>query len=270
MLLTIEQQNIKQIELEELIDKLSYQISDKEINDIINKLSNVYTDNFRHRYSNFYPKIKDIDSEATNKDDGKSLETLQENLDQLLVVINNKFSTNEQIPDEKKHFIKCINKLIDHLNLEITRYTNVNSLINENIKINEAILASKTEFQKTKDELCEAQNELSIANQKIDNSKIDVITALSIFSAIILSFTGGFSFLTNSFAQIQATSFYKLTFFILLVGVILFNALYLMFHLIGKIIDRKIDISCISTFNISLIIAMIINFVALFLTNNLE
>ncbi len=267
-LLTIEQQHQKQISLENYIEKLSYQISDEEIANIINSLYDIYKDNFRHYYSTFYQLIENIDSKSSSKEDEKSLEALQENLVQLLKVVNNKFNNNDTTTEEQMYFIKCINKLVDHLNLEIIRYTNVNSLIKENIKLNNEILNTKKNLKKAKEELKIAKDKLESANNKIENSKIDVITTLSIFSAIILSFTGGISLLTNSFAQIQTTSFFKLTFFILLVGLVLFNAIYLMFHIIGKIIDKKIDILCIKTFNLLIICAIIINFILLFLTNS--
>lgn len=255
MLLEQKKQHELQNSLKHCIIELSKESLPKtQLTTIIHELYRIYSNKeFRHSYSAFYPLIAEIDD----------ISSLQENLSLIVELINNNNIENSQQNEIQQHIFKSINKLIDHLSLEIIRYTNVSKIIEKSTTLNK-------ELKNTQKDLQLAKRELRCANEKLEHSKVDVITTLSIFSAIILSFTGGFSFLTNSFAQIQTTSFYKLTFFILLVGVILFNALYLMFHLIGKIIDRKIDISCISAFNISLIIVMIINFVALFFTNSLE
>lgn len=247
MLLEQRGQQQLQTSLKDCIIVLSKEsLTEIQLKEIVQKLFDIYSNKeFRHSYSAFYPLIAEIDD----------ISSLQENLSLIVELLNNNIE-NMQQDEIKQHIFKSIHKLVDHLSLEIIRYTNVSQIIEKSSVLNK-------ELKDTKKDLQNAKRELKRANEKLEHSKVDVITTLSIFSAIIITFTGGFSLVSKSFEYVYKTPTLKLTLFVFIIGVILFNAIYLLLHVVSKIIDKNIHIECIKPFNIIVLCAIVLNLVLL-------
>lgn len=81
-------------------------------------------------------------------------------------------------------------------------------------------------------------------DEKLENNKISSITTLTIFSAVVLAFSGGITFEAGIFKGMAESSPYRIVFIIALTGFILFNTIFELLYLVGKMAGKKIDGSC--------------------------
>lgn len=75
----------------------------------------------------------------------------------------------------------------------------------------------------------------------IKNTLRDYITIFGVFSAIIIAFVGGISYSASVLESINKSSIYRLIFSICLLGLVLFNVIYILLYVIMKI--SKIEIN---------------------------
>lgn len=214
-----------QKQLNSLLKELATKKTDN-IEIIANQICEIYSTHpsFRHRYSDFLPLILEVAKEDSNQ--GYNIEKIDpfgENLNKLKEYVKNK-------EDIKENVLKSIFKLTDHINLEIGRFKE--SIAKEDrIKI--------LEKQNTK-----TTNELNRAIRKLHSVQTELIAVLSIFAAIVLTFSGSMSFIAGALQCMEKTPFLKATFFIALCGFIIFNLIYLMIYLVAKITERNIYAQC--------------------------
>lgn len=132
-------------------------------------------------------------------------------------------------------------KLIDHITLELNRikynsksFTDMQmALMNESLnnatkEINKATdELRKEQFQKVNLEIEEFRHETEELKGKIDDSYSQFVSILGIFSAVVLVFFGGLTAFNSIFANMQNIGRYKLAFTIALVGMIIFNLVFM-------------------------------------------
>ena len=266
-----EESQRRQTELREYLQEMSTTcMSDEYIRVIAAKLKTLYTDGFRHSYSDLFPLIVSI-----AKNPNCSLEYLANNLQSVHTLVE------QDYVDKKNEFAGLyshLRKLSDHLNLEIARYnyyfldSQVDALQRQNEFLqNELRKASDTlsvaqekvssvyegletatqqlkavreSVESAKGELSSAKDVLGKANERIGSMQTELVSVLSIFAAIVLTFSGSMSLLGSALTGMQETPFYKATFFVLLCGFILCNSIFLMMYIIGKITNRNIYARC--------------------------
>lgn len=209
----------------------------EEILNLIKELKKLYANSFRHTYSEFFPIIVDIH----NSPKEYSLEYLSNNLEELKKIV---FEQYQSDTEEDKNFKSVINKLCDHLNLEIARY-NYYLIKEQRVESIETRIKDAQEttrkIEKENNKIIKKSNK---ANKKLKSVQTELITVLSIFSAIILTFSFGVSSFSSVFNNIKDAPFLKSTFFILLCGFIMINLLFAMMYFISKITDRNIYARC--------------------------
>lgn len=112
----IEESRRRQAELENIILEMAMKpLEDNDLRKIAIKFKELYTCNFRHNYSGFYPLILDV-----SKDENEyNLEFLSVNIEQLRILVETDYVNGEK---EFKGLYMPLSKLSDHLNLEIARY----------------------------------------------------------------------------------------------------------------------------------------------------
>ena len=71
-------------------------------------------------------------------------------------------------------------------------------------------------------------------DSKLDSNKISSITTLTIFSAVVLAFSGGITFEAGMLQGMAAASPYRLVFTIALTGFILFNTIFALLYMVGN------------------------------------
>lgn len=193
------------------------------------KLKDLYTLDYRHSYSLFFPIITEIE-----KDKSSSVEYLTSNLATLKEIVE-----QDKLKDEQEFapLYLPLFKLTDHINLEIARYLNYMEKEEQ-----AAILEQKIE--KSNISLTQAKNELGIASRKIKSVQGELIAVLSIFAAIVMTFSGGLNILNGVLATSNNLRFSERILFLLICGFILINFIFAMMYFVAKITDRSIYARC--------------------------
>lgn len=223
----------RQHELTENIYHLSKALleTDEEKEEVASKLRLLYQGGFRHNYSDFFPIILEI----ARQDNDYSIDYLSENLESLRVFVENDYVSNNK---RYTSLYPILEKLCDHLNLEISRW----SYYSQNEHRIEDI-SSKTDSM-TKS-LASAQESLEAASKQASSMQTEVISVLSIFAGIAFVFSGGMSFLGSAIKSINnATNYELVVLVILLCGLVMFNTIFLMMYLVGRITNRNICTHC--------------------------
>ena len=144
-------------------------------------------------------------------------------------------------PDNFDNVKKALNKLFDHISLELIRLDFFNSYLlkieDADKKVNSLLpkINQITEAQKNVDSL---QSDISKLKTSIDNHKIEIVTILGIFASIVFAFAGAFlmsnSILSNFANAKSSTLFLYLVFTVCFVT----NILFYLFSFISKIYDK--------------------------------
>lgn len=99
----------------------------------------------------------------------------------------------------------------------------------------------QTDLQDKQEELSDSlENATSEFNETIKNTLRDHITIFGVFSAIIITFVGGISYSASVLESMNVTSIFRLVFVICLLGLVLFNVIYLLFYVILKVSNLSI------------------------------
>lgn len=264
----------RQIQLEELIEEIARIdigiLSPDAVTEKANQFKAIYSKNFRHQYSSIFPVIKTI-SEGNEYD----AETLLENLR----LIRECVEAEHEKTGKFNSIYGPLLKLMDHINLELARkvasdaegrkrdilekafdesreelakakkaledtrelLTRTEQQLVETQKNESAIVSQIEEAQK---QLSDAQLKLKEVNDKAENNMTQVVSVLSIFSAIVIAFQGGTSLLGNAITSLQNVWVYKSVLVSTLCGLILFNLVFLMMYIVGKLINRSVLAHC--------------------------
>lgn len=194
-----------------IMSKTNREFSRQEIKHLISQLRTIYQNKFRHLYSDIFHLLTLIYS----SDSQYNLRTLSKNIES----VYNEVINNEDYDEE---FRASIQKLYDHVNLDINR-----------LKYTETIAASISE--KVNSQNTKTSQELNIIATKAEKMQKEYITILGIFSSIVITFVAGISFSTSVLSNIDKVSIYRLSFVMVLLAIFLFNFLYLLLEFINKI-----------------------------------
>lgn len=228
----------------------------------VNKLKKIYTNGYRHTYSDIFYKVQTIISENT---DSEVLEILGENLNTLGKRLFELLSQNKDDAN-LQNVTLGYKKFSDHIKLEIGRYnfiksqfmygnfinnTNTNANVKsaddgqaELIKMKQQVDKISDDFKSVRSVTTEAKKQLDGIDDKLENNKISSITTLTIFSAVVLAFSGGITFEAGIFKGMAESSPYRLVFIIALTGFILFNTIFVLLYLVGKLAGKTISTKC--------------------------
>lgn len=167
--------------LENILDVLSDISITRDLNEnkanyyeIIDALSALYSDGYRHQYNIIFKKISKI---YTSDDGEQKLNNIIYHLGLLKQIVEK----NEEF---EENFIKSFIKLYDHVNLEVARIFYTNGMIqnqrNEYKQLFEDLNVQKGELKKV-------NNDLSNTKKAIENTSLDIIGIASlIFSAFTI------------------------------------------------------------------------------------
>ncbi len=253
----------KTSELLSLIDALCDVNFAKEQNNVdgwVGKLNKVYSNDYRHTYSDIFFKIQQIMSDDLSNNaasDTEVLEVLGENLNVLGDRIDELAAQNSDDANYK-NAVSGYKKFSDHIRLEIGRYNFIKSRFagtaadgnsgkatDERSAIDtERILKLEHAMNATRPIVAHAQKQLDSLDEKLENNKISSITTLTIFSAVILAFSGGITFESGIFQGMVESTSYRLVFTIALSGFILFNTIFALLYLVGKMAGKRISTKC--------------------------
>ena len=237
---SIDEELDKQKIIENFIIELSKRHNDKRtILDKFNEFKNIYTHKYRHSYAYIFSVVNKIKKESS--EDSPFL-NIQYNLDYL------KEEEMTKLADNDDRYTSVV-KFFDHLSLEISRFT--------------VWLEYESRIKKYQNDLNDNQEKLKRLQEKLENDleenlskslielknetskvKTDFVTILSIFAAVIIGFAGVLGFGGNLMANLKDVLIYKAVFMMLISGLVLFNGIFVMLHIIAKLTGRSIAHRC--------------------------
>lgn len=211
----------------------------EQLDELCETVKEYYANNKRHKYSEvstFLMENADVDYLLEN------LRLIQERL-------------NES-PEDEPISIKVF-KLIDHITLELnrSRYNSKNFgemqissmdmvLQSASQKIREVTDSlRKEQSQKLASELEAFKCETEELKGKVEDSYSQFVSILGIFSAIVLVFFGGMTAFSSLFANLQNITRFKLVFITALVGMIVFDLVFMFLYVLAKLLKREIAAS---------------------------
>ena len=191
-------------------------LDDAELDRYMTKLIEIYQGGFRHSYSGIFGMITTIDSE-----DKLSIEILQQNI--AFIHENYQEWTLKREASVPEELLKSLNKLEDHINLDISRITYTKKITEEMEEKSRA-----------------TNSNLKIINKKAENMQKEHVTILGIFSSIVITFVAGMVFSSSVLNNIDKVSIYRLVFIMALIALMIFNLVYLLLDFIAKINNQRI------------------------------
>lgn len=145
-------------------------------------------------------------------------------------------SNAKKIIKDCKEVDDKIIKIINYILLEIPRAVEFDKLIAQSNTSQKLLRELRLELRDNKESMKNSQ-------EKIEKMQSDFISILSIFSAVVISFFGGLSVLGSSLENINKVSHYRLGFVIVIIGVTIFNIIYMLLYVISKLTEKKIGMS---------------------------
>lgn len=201
-------------------------LSDKNARkDIYKELEDIYyspdEDCFRHYYSDIFAQLFEIRSDESSSNGSTAI--LLDNLrflNEHYKAINT--DKNGKIIDVSKN----INKLYDHVNLELARmaYSEIGDyqLSEQGMTLNDL---SKT--------VSDLKNDADDIHRSLEKAQTDYIAILGIFASVVLAFVGGMTFSTSVLNNIKDVSIYRLLIVALAIGIVFVTVIFFMFYFIG-------------------------------------
>lgn len=242
--------NEKHGKITEIIWKLAEQrlpqtTTSPDFQNIITALKEVYTDGYRHSYSNISSKIFQIVSigKIENQDaDIVELLYLSENIKSIQVYID--IQTN----DFSQEFKESFRKLSDHIQLEIARIDQQKDIIASTMNTQRQIKDFEDQIKGIGDDTEKRRNELDKLGTEMTDSKNQIIShvvsVLAIFAGIVIAFMTGTTLLSSAFSVMQNTNKYRLVFVLALVGLVLFDLIISLMFIVARLCGKDIGIHC--------------------------
>lgn len=235
-------------------DLLAFLISlteEKEItiNDFL-ELERIYTnDTFSAKYHHFYKDIYSVLTVIQN--DKSSIDVLGQNIAYI-----------EKHYTVQKYDIRPeIEKLYDHLNLEIARLNYTTSIQSQT----ESMIGNLIEqTEKTNKRFSEIESKSKEIEKKLEKSQVDYITVLGVFASVILAFVGAFTFSTSVLNNIKDVSIYRLICVSVIIGLVFFNTIFALLQYVIDFSKREKPWQVFKFFNITFIALLVITSFAYF------
>ena len=141
-------------------------------------------------------------------------------------------------------------QILNHIILEVPRASEIDSIKAQSQRYsqqNREFRSMQREFyHKIEDfekDFNNVKDEFKTFETRISSIQGEFIGILSIFAAMFITFFGGVQMLGSLMNAITNTNFYVLSMITLIVGVIMFNIIYMLLYTVGKIINKNIGIN---------------------------
>ena len=199
-----------------------------------NLLEDIYysenpNDTFRHYYSDIFGWISQIDNDYS--EDTGNLEILSQNIS----IIKDEYE--RAASGRKRNVSKSIDKLYDHINLDIARINYLKTLQSTSENQMQVIDQQVEVLRKTMDQELSRADDVS---KKVNNAYSEFVSILGIFSAIVLVFFGGTSIFANIIAAMYKSSVYKSVAVCTITGVMVADIIFIFMCLLAKLLGRSI------------------------------
>lgn len=130
-----------------------------------------------------------------------------------------------------------LGKLSDHVSLEHMRLGRMDAIKFIGTKVHE-------ESQEMK-RLSESNNKnMGKLHRRINGFQSQSITILGIFSGLVIGFSSGIDLLDSTFSNINSMNFYKMLVYICVIGLILFDVIFMLMYSVSKISNGSLAVAC--------------------------
>ena len=207
--------------------------------EIYTRLESLYHNtDFRHYYSDIFSVLTTIKQDNTLGD----IDILGQNL---TIIKNGYKSINKDADGNQIDIQKQINKLFDHVSLDIARISYSDAANRQSVqdsKINDI----KREINETQQRVDSMLNDIEVSQinikttqDRINNAQKEYVTILGIFAAVVITFVGGIAFSTSVLQNIHQSSIYRIVFICLLIGLVLLNVICALFYFIERLVKSR-------------------------------
>lgn len=269
----------KQNLLNDIIRELSTKLIDEKEQEIyLDRLRNVYDGEFKHRYSEFYPIIIEIFKDDNGMDSDYLASNLYElstyleasSLDPKYLNIKKPFTklcdhlnlqigqfgyynkNNRKIQSTNK-YLKRMQIQMDHVG-EMIEYANKQMVEAEqrfidieqkSDEMKDNLTRAEQRFDEMEEQLKKATQKLKKVKNQVKSSQMELISVLSIFAAIVITFASGFGFLGNSLSSLNDVEYYEVVILVMIIcGMVIFNTIFLLMFLMARITGKNITTRC--------------------------
>lgn len=210
--------------LKETIDEMTGLMdpSKEEIQDLVIKLKTVYSDKkFRHSYYEISQQIEGLSGDVRDN--------LCHNIDLVMQEVDGTDCSND--------VLKGLTKLYDHLKLETLRLARMDKV---------QFLSDKAEIALREAKNLNKKSKVDVSNLKrrVNGFHGQSITILGIFSGLVLGFSAEIQLLSESFSNINNMDMRNMLLYLLVIGFIVFNTLFMLMYAVSKIADQSIAVLC--------------------------
>lgn len=210
-----------------------YSMKRIEYTDCRNELLQLYcppnSEPYRHRYGSISRQIN------AREDSQEFLINACINLyETMLEDLKSNTADHSQLYKDNVHYVvKSLNKLSDHIDLELFR---------------EEVDIERTEaIKKFNNNAKDLTGKFEEARKKFNSTEMGYIATLGLFTGIIMTFTGVISITDNALNNLKDTPIYKLLFVISVLGIIFLNTVYAILNRISLFLDRGNTEKCLET-----------------------
>lgn len=198
---------------------------------------------YRHFYSDIFIILMEIKNGEHERTD---IDTLAVNIK----FIYENYADYKKEAESQVDIGNNIRKLYDHLSLDILRIQYSEQLYRktagvkdlDELRSNYALIEQKTK---------KVRKRIDAVRTKLEAIQKQYITILGIFSSVVITFVAGMTFSTSILGNIDKASIYRLIFIISLVGLGLFNLVYLLLTFIHRIADENMKSESKNVLNIA-------------------
>ncbi len=236
--------NIQNEQMADLLDTLRDCVSGYEDNNethlYVDRFISIYQhDDFRHLY-NMLSQFLERELTADQRD---YLPIVIENaMEEITRRIENPVNS-EIVPDKLEMINDKLSKLLDHVILEGIRLNRMEAVQRISDKTSQALQRITEQGQRNE----EISQNINALDEKVNSFNAQSITILSIFAGLVLVFSSGIELLSETFSNLNDMNCFKICIYLLVIGMILFNVVFLLLYVVAKISCTDISISLSKT-----------------------
>lgn len=211
-------------ELRDALDEMTglLEPTEKEIQRLAEKFKEIYSDNaFRHSYYEISQQLESLSGDV------------RDNICNIIDLVIQRIE--HDCPSD--NISKGMTKLYDHLKLETLRLARMDKV---------SYLCEKAEKSISEAQELNKKSQIGVDSLKrrVDGFHGQSITILGIFSGLVLGFSAEIQLLSESFANIDNMHMRNMLLYLLIIGFVVFNTLFMLMYAISKIADHSIAVLC--------------------------
>lgn len=197
-----------------------------------------YNTDFRHFYSDIFIVLTSVQQDISLGD----INIIGQNLE---IIRKGYQSVNTDSDGKPIDISRQINKLYDHVSLDIARITysdaaDLRVMQNENINnLKSDVYNLQEQINQSSQKIDNTYKDVRAAHRKVESAQKEYIAILGIFASIIITFIGGITFSSSVLQNIHSSSIYRIVLISLIIGMVLINVFYFLFYFIERIIRNK-------------------------------